>query len=160
VERGRIATPLRLTEQLKAMDRSNSTNSIEITDLMKATYILQRQDIVGTRPLPESAIKVEWPFLCKAKWMVDHLQRLLGINILEKLEASILSKKDTLVQYFRSVASTMKKVGSKLKAFDVTTQPVIGLITVLMAYFGEPETSLLKGFEVITNSSIGLVDYM
>jgi hypothetical protein len=123
-------------EQLKAMDRSNSTNSIEITNLMKATYILQRQDIVGTRPLPVSAIKVEWPFLCKAKWMVDHLQRLLGINIFEKLEASILSKKDTLVQYFRSVASTMKKVGSKLKAFDVTTQPVIGLITVLMAYFG------------------------
>ena len=45
-------------EQLKVMDRSNSINSIEITDLMEATYILQRQDIVGTRPLLVSEIKV------------------------------------------------------------------------------------------------------
>lgn len=136
-------------EQLKDMHRSSSTNNGEITDLMNATYILQRQDIVGAKPLPVSEVKVEWPYLCSPKWMVDHMQRLLGVNVLEKLEASILSKKDILVQYFRSVTPTMKEVSSKLKEFDVTTQPVIGLITVLMAYFGESETCLLKGFEVM-----------
>jgi hypothetical protein len=139
-------------EQLKTMHRSCSTNYVEITDLMSATYILQRQDIVGTRPVPVTEIREEWPFLCQPKWMVDHLQRLLGVNVLEKLEASILSKRDILVQYFRSVTPTMKEVSNKLKAFDVTTHPVIGLITVVMAYFGESETTLLKGFEVMFNS--------
>lgn len=141
-------------DQLKAMHRCSSTNCVEITDLMGATYILQRQDIVGTKPLSVTEIKEEWPFLCQPKWMVDHLQRLLGVNILEKMEASILSKKDILVQFFRSVTPTMKEVNNKLKAFDVTTQPVIGLLTVLMAYFGESETTLLKGFEVTFSSYV------
>jgi hypothetical protein len=135
-------------EKLKDMHRNSSTNNGEITDRMNATYILQRQDIVGARPLPVGEVRVEWPYLCQPKWMIYHLQRLLGLNVLEKLEASIMSKKDLHVQFFRSVTPTMKEVSNKMKAFDVTTQPVIGLITGLMAYFGEPETCLLKGLDV------------
>jgi len=61
---------------------------------MDATYILQRQDLGGSSALLVKRIQEEWPFLMQLKWMVNHLCRLLGFNIIEKLEAGLLSKKE------------------------------------------------------------------
>ena len=46
--------------------------------------------------------------------MLEHLQRLLGFSVLVKLEASLMAKKDTLAQYFKFVAPTMKELNQKL----------------------------------------------
>jgi hypothetical protein len=42
----------------------------------------------------------------------------------------------------------MKEMGHKLSQFSVTAQPVIGVLNLLIAYFGESESVLFRGFEV------------
>ena len=136
-------------EKLKAMHDGNKWNETEVTEHMNITYILQRRDLVGTNPLSVHEIKREWPFLCQPKWIFEHLLRLVGVSILEKLETSILSKTEMILKFFNNVAPSMKAVGNKLSEFSASTQPVIGVITVLIAYFSESESVLFRGFEVI-----------
>lgn len=135
-------------QQLRAIHCVSGWNNTEISELMQKTYVLQRQDLVGSKPLSVRDISAEWPFLCEPRWMCEHLQRLLGVNLLEKLEANVMTKKDTLLQYFRFMAPTMKELGQKLSQVDITSQPVIGIMSVLMSYFGESETVLFRGYEV------------
>lgn len=134
--------------ELQATHSANSWNSTEISELMQKTYVLQRRDLVGCRPLSVRDVCHEWPFLCEPRWMIEHLNRLLGINIMEKLESNLMAKKDTLFQYLKSVARTMKNVQSRLADVDVATQPTIGILSLLMSYFGESETVLFRGYEV------------
>jgi hypothetical protein len=135
--------------QLKTVHQStnSSWNGGEISQLMQQTYILQRQDLVGCRPLSVRDIQVEWPFLCEPRWMLEHLQRLLGISVLEKLEANLMAKKETLFQYLRFVAPTMKCLSQKLSQVDVS-HSAVGVILLLMSYFGETESVLFHGYEV------------
>ena len=82
-------------------------------------------------------IQEEWPLLMQPKWMVNHL---LGLNIIEKLEAGLLSKKETLIGYFRTKARQMKDLRYQLTAFEMDNtdmHPVIALIPLLLTYFGE-----------------------
>lgn len=134
--------------QLKEIFNSNSWSQTEVTELMTTTYIHQRQDLVGDKPLTVREILKEWPFFCQPRCVFHHLVTLLGVNIIEKLNSSVVAKADTLVKFFSSVAPTRKEVGQKLSQFSITTQPVIGVLNVLLAYFGESESVLFRGFEV------------
>jgi hypothetical protein len=46
---------------------------------------MQRQDIVGVAPLLVMELQIQWPFLFEPKWLVQHLEQLLGFNILDKM---------------------------------------------------------------------------
>lgn len=136
---------------LKDMHATARWSEVDVTPLMNATYILQRQDLVGSSALLVKQIQGEWPFLMQPKWMVNHLCRLLGFNIIEKLEAGLLSKKETLVGYFRTKARQMKDLRQQLTAFeteDTDMQPIIALIPLLMTYFEESHHLLLVSYEV------------
>jgi hypothetical protein len=66
---------------------------------------------------------------------------------LEKLEANLMVKKDKLLQYFKFVAPTMKELGQKMSKVDVS-QSAVGVILLLMSYFGDCEATLFHGYEV------------
>lgn len=134
--------------ELQAIHRTKSWNGTEVSEAMRRTYVLQRRDLVGCRPLSVREVQLEWPFLCEPRWMIEHLHRLLGVNIMEKLEANLMAKKDTLVQYFKSVAPTMKHLQQRLAEVNIAQQPAIGIISLLMTFFGESEATLFHGYEV------------
>jgi len=79
--------------------------------------------------------------------MNQHLERLLGFNITEKFEQSLLSKKDIIFDYFTSKAASMKQLAARLSAVG-DSKPAIAVIHLLLTYFREQENSLLVSREV------------
>ena len=140
-----------LTEKQKALKQlhaNSSNNETEISALMAATYHLQRQDLVGHLPLTAPEISDEWPYLVKPKWMIQHLSRLLGINVLERLSQGLSAKKQSLLNYFQTQASSMKELGRRFTATDFASESPAALLPLLMVYFGEDEAVLFCQSEV------------
>jgi hypothetical protein len=124
-----------------------------VSQLMNTTYILQRQDLVGVQPIGARDVKIEWPFLYDPKWLIGHLERLLGLNELEKLDINVLAKKEMLVQYFKSVSKTMKTLADQLTQFDTESHRDIGVLLLTMAYFSDNVSVLFHYYEVCIFSS-------
>jgi hypothetical protein len=71
--------------QLKTMRRDSKWNTGEVSELMQKTYILQRQDLVGCKPLSVRDIQVEWLFLCVPRWMlVSASAEVVGYQLIGK----------------------------------------------------------------------------
>jgi len=135
-------------QQLKLMYSEQKWNASEVTQLMAATYTVQRQDLVGVHPLSVTDIKLEWPFLLEVKWFVQHLARLLGVNILEKMETSLTAKKESLLSFFGMKATGAKLLKKRMDSMDMNVEPVIAMIPLVMAYFHEKEEILFRAYEV------------
>lgn len=144
-------TLLKKQASLKEWSASNQWADSAVTHHMSATYSLQRQDLVGQNPLPVSIIITEWPFLLELKYMNQHLLHLLGIDVIEKMEASLDSKKDSLCSFLQSHLQSIKRLKNRWTGMNLTTEPSIGVISLLMAYFGENEEGIFRGFEVIAD---------
>jgi len=101
--------------QLKAIHQSGNGNwnGGEVSELMSLTYGLQRQDLVGCRPMSVRDIQFDWPFLCEPRWMLEHLQRLLGISVLVKLETNLMAKKRHFSTILKTCGSNHEGVESK-----------------------------------------------
>jgi len=138
---------------LKDMYATRAWNEGEVSQLMNVTYIGQRRDLVGMQPMGARDVLGDWPFLCEPKWIIGHLERLLGLNVVEKLEANVLAKRDLLIQYFKFVAKTMKGLAAQLAHFDTDSHPDIGVILLIMAYFNENISVLFHGYEVCNFST-------
>ena len=80
--------------------------------------------------------------------MILHLERLLGLNVIEKLEANVLANKVSLMQYFKSVSKTMKNLSGQLAHFNAESHPDIGVILLLMAYFNDNISVPFRGYDV------------
>ena len=135
-------------QQLKEMYAKQEWNDSEVTALMSATYMMQRQDIVGVSAKSVPTVLAEWPFLCQPKWMVQHLQQLLGFDILQRMEEGMTSKRDSLYDFFSAKSATMKRLSTSLSAVDLGMRPPVAVLPLLMAYFREDETALLVPNEV------------
>ena len=113
----------------------NSWNETEISNLMACTYYIQRQDLVGHLPLTVLEIEEEWPLLLEPRWMFQHLKRLIGVAIPEKLEHSLMEKKTPLIKYFLAKSSTKKDLARRIAETDFSTDTPVVLIQLFMAYF-------------------------
>jgi len=131
---------------LKLMFTESTWNTSAVTDLMATTYVAQRHDLVGVRPLSVIEIKAEWPFLMECQWFIAHLTRLLGFNIVQKLEASLSAKKESLMSFFATKCASMKAL--KKRMAEVNNEPDVSLILLIMSYFKEEEKALFHGYEV------------
>lgn len=134
-------------QTLKEQHASMSWTDGEVTELMKSTYILQRQDLVGPSPLTFSEVLSAWPFLTESKYILQHLERLLGCNIDSKLQAALTNKKQCFVDYFGTKSSSNQTL--KTRYDQLRSEPAVGVVVpLLMAYFGEKEEILLNSFQV------------
>ena len=66
---------------------------------------------------------------------------------MEKLEASLMAKKETLLHYFKHMSPTMKELNQKVSQINVS-QSAVGIVLLLMSYLGESESVLFHGYEV------------
>jgi len=135
-------------QQLKEMHVRGLWTDSEVSSLMSLTYVMQRQDLVGVSPQSVGHIVAEWPFLCQPKWIVQHLNRLLGFDIVQQLDDGIMKKKESLYSFFSLKSTSVKRLGRSLAASELDTRPSIALIPLLMAYFGEREEVILLPKEV------------
>lgn len=145
-------TPQTLSDKhtlLKQLYTKQPWNETEVSGLMAATYYIQRQDLVGPMPLTVAEVNEEWPFLAEPKWMFEHLARLLGINLPEKMEQGLLEKKTTLMKYFTAKATGTNKLGKRLAEMDISIESPVVLIQLLMVYFEENESVLFISVEVM-----------
>jgi hypothetical protein len=141
--------------QLKHWHAEGRLHETDITSNMRATYMCQRQDLVGHCRLTVIDLLNEWPFLFHPKWMLGHLDQLLGMSLLKKMEESVLAKKDNLIRYLDSKRRSVKRLGQKMSVIDLQSEPVIGIIILLMAYFNEEEEAIFRGFEVCSVLYVG-----
>jgi hypothetical protein len=133
---------------LKEMFTSNTWTDGEVAELMESTYILQRQDLVGPSSLPFSEVLDEWPFLAQPRFMLQHLEQLLGFNLNSQLQNTLMSKKKSFVDYFGSKLAKSQTL--KNRFYELRNDPAVEIvIPLLMAYFEEEEKILLNSFEVI-----------
>jgi hypothetical protein len=132
---------------LKDMYANQNWNEGEITDLMRITYVVQRQDLVGPSALPFIDVIAEWPFLTEPKWMFQHLERLLGCDIQIQLLTSLQSKKQNFLDFFAAKSRTHQCLRQRLDELGEDPPPAV-LITLLMRYFKEDENTILHSYEV------------
>lgn len=72
-----------------------------LTQLMKATYYLQRKTI-NASPAPSIAeLKNEWPYLFTPKELYSHFKLLTDIGILDKMEQAVEEKGKLILQFFQ-----------------------------------------------------------
>ena len=135
-------------QQLKQLHLNGQWTDTEVASLMATTYVMQRHDLVGVSPNSISQIITEWPFLCHPKWLGQHLHRLLGFDVMKRMEDGIGNKRDSLYNFFSWKSATMKRLGRILAASELERKPLIALITLLMAYFGEADNILFVSAEV------------
>jgi len=133
---------------LKSLYRNENWNIAVVSQLMASTYIAQRQDFVGVEPMSVTDVKTEWPFLLEAHWFVQHLTRLLGFNITEKMDAGIAAKLESLVKFFKLKSANMKGLKKRLCEIDWNISPAVAVVPLIMTYFKENESTLFHGYEV------------
>lgn len=94
------------------------------------------------------SVAEKWPFLLHPKGMVQHLTRLLGLNILDSFEAGLLRKKLILLNYLSQKVSSNKELGNLLSSINKAGQPVVSLIALLASFFKDDMNILLRSCEV------------
>ncbi|KAF4097387.1 hypothetical protein G5714_021395 [Onychostoma macrolepis] len=98
-----------------------------LSQLMKATYYLQRKSI-NACPSPSIAdLKNDWPYLFTPKELYNHFKSLTNITILEKLEKSMEEKGKMILQFFRQLPAgtntdEMQRILMKSPGSDVINQ--------------------------------------
>ncbi|XP_076864064.1 uncharacterized protein LOC143516400 [Brachyhypopomus gauderio] len=115
-----------------------------LTQLMEATYYLQRKAI-NTSPAPTIVqLRSGWPYLFTQKELYNHFKLLTDISILEKMDDSIEDRGKMIVQFFRQ-KPTNEEVTRILSRFDAIGSTILGpcVVLLLMAHFKEKSEALI-----------------
>ncbi|KAL0152014.1 hypothetical protein M9458_052680 [Cirrhinus mrigala] len=89
-----------------------------LSQLMKATYYLQRKSINSYPPPSIADLKSEWPYLFMPKEMYMHFKSLTNITILEKLEKSMEERGKMILQCFRRKPGGTNEMQRILMKYD------------------------------------------
>ena len=78
--------------------------------------------------------------------MMQHLERLLGFNLLVRLSQTLADRANLLYRFINSKASSAKPLGRELSA--VNTNSPTTLVPLLMVFFGEEKELLFLPIHV------------
>lgn len=117
-----------------------------VGELMELTYVQQRREINGTPSRSVSELQKEWPFLFIPKFLLQHFNKLTGIELETRLQESLPGKGRRILQFFKSQLLKWKKevkmVLSSLEKEMEDVNPGLAAILVLMSYFKEKEETI------------------
>lgn len=137
------------TEGLAGAERGH------LSQLMKATYYLQRKSINACPPPSIVELKHNWPYLFTPKELYNHFNLLTEISILDKMVEAIEEKGKLILQFFRknSTGSGGDEIQRILMKFDDsgTTSSAQCAILLLMAHFKEKPEALILQADVSVN---------
>lgn len=120
-----------------------------LSQLMEATYYLQRKSI-NACPSPSIAeLKNDWPYLFTPKELYSHFKSLTNISILEKLENSMEEKGKMILQFFQQkpAGCNANEIQRILMKFDDNEAScfIPCVILLLLSHFKEkPEALILQ----------------
>jgi len=134
-----------LLEQNKRLIAEN----VEIRTAMQKTYALQRLTINQALPIPD--VLNQWPYLFKRDLFLQHANVLLGKNITQVWKEELEKKLQKLVNFFRScpkMTEVMQRLETAIVHNNSKVPEEAGILTMLMTYFEEEESSAIQYFEV------------
>lgn len=133
-----------------------------LSQLMKATYYLQRKAINACPPPSIADLKNDWPYLFTPKELYNHFKSLTNITILEKLEKSMEEKGKMILQFFRQMpagTNTDEMQRILMKYDDSGASCLIPCVVLLLlshfkekpeALFLQTDVSHIQCFSIIT----------
>ncbi len=124
-----------------------------LTQLMKATYYLQRQNINASPPPSISELKNDWPYLFTLKELYSHFKLLTDIGILDKMEQAMEEKGKLILQFFEQKpagtnADEVERILVKYNG-EENSAPCPAVILLLMAHFREKSEGLILQADVM-----------
>ncbi|KAL3967185.1 hypothetical protein ACER0C_030508 [Sarotherodon galilaeus] len=120
----------------------------DVDDFMCLTYISQRQLINSCPSLSVAEIQEQWPFLFTRKCLSNHLYKLPGIDISERLGQALITKGRRIINYFSSWTLKwnlgIRTLIQQIESEGVLTNNKVGTAAILlmMKYYKEDEDSL------------------
>nr|XP_005158438.1 uncharacterized protein LOC101885684 [Danio rerio] len=123
-----------------------------LSQLMKATYYLQRKSINACPPPSIAELKNEWPYLFTPKELYSHFKSLTNISILERLEKSMEEKGKMILQFFHQKPAGTKtdEIQRILLKFDDSgaSSFIPCVVLVLLSHFKEKNDALILQTDV------------
>lgn len=135
-------------EMKTEFSKTNYSTSLNIDELVKGTYALQRNDILGGCSLAE--MKSDWPYLFSASGMNSHFKELTGIDAKRCLENFYTTKGQKILNYMniygnRTIKSSIERVSAEVGNDSPQQQ---GIILFIIKELGEEEKTFFKVMEV------------
>ncbi|KAL7883035.1 hypothetical protein SRHO_G00006930 [Serrasalmus rhombeus] len=137
-------------KELYAREGPAGADRGHLTQLMEATYYLQRKAI-NASPAPSVVeLRSGWPYLFTQKELYNHFKLLTDISILEKMDETVEDRGKMIVQFFWQ-KPTNEEVTQILSRFDVTGSTILGpcVVLLLMAHFKEKSDALILQVEKV-----------
>nr|XP_055062817.1 uncharacterized protein LOC129445849 [Misgurnus anguillicaudatus] len=130
-----------------------------LSQLMEATYYLQRKSINACPPPSFAELKNDWPYLFTPKELYSHFKSLTNISILEKLENSMEEKGKMIIQFFqqKQTGCNANEIQRILVKFDDSGASCIipCVILLLLFHFKEkPEALILQADVAATEADV------
>ena len=126
-------------------------NKHNVDTWMEATFPLQRKDI-NSSDLTVAAVLDRWPFLVEQRWFSQHFKLLTG----KDLEANKwATRAERLYTYLKCKSSqqlgdTLKSIKDEMELTQNKMPIIDHLSTMLAAYFGEKETTLIRKYQDVS----------
>ncbi|CAL8290569.1 unnamed protein product [Merluccius merluccius] len=128
-----------------------------LTQLMKATYYLQRKSINASPPPLIAELKNEWPYLFTPKELYSHFKLLTDIGILDKMEQAMAEKGKLILKFFQQKpagtnADEVERILVKYNREEMC-DPYPCVILLLMAHFRENPEGLILQADVLATAA-------
>ena len=147
--------------KMETLQRQYATREDEdkelIEQMMRDTYASQRNLRNQKTPvLYVNDILEKWPFLREINCLLAHFEELTGTTA-DAFDEALTgrNKGNRLYQFLqtfrmkkRSIATWCNKIGQAIEVQKCVTPQSTGVLPLLLAYFGEKETGLMKVYEV------------
>ncbi|XP_070401514.1 uncharacterized protein si:dkey-15h8.17 isoform X4 [Nothobranchius furzeri] len=109
--------------------------------MMEKTYVILRQYLNKMPAAAMSDIKEEWPFLFSQKSLFSHFALLTDINVLQKLQAAISQRGQTILDYCSTLDHP--NINEVIVNYAQDSDKAASILLVLMLYFKEPKECLV-----------------
>ncbi|XP_033632229.1 uncharacterized protein LOC117293868 [Asterias rubens] len=163
-----VASQVLLKDELKALHASEPhTDKTQIMEKMSTTYATQRAMLNKANCALLDVIE-DWPYLFDEKFMLMHFKELVGTDIMHKVQESFKDKIPKILRFLKQHSSclrnkqlqdTLQQLEAAVDVVGNKSPQVIGLITVLCAYFGEDRGCHILSTEV-SNLEIYLYTFL
>ncbi|XP_064632849.1 uncharacterized protein LOC135491116 [Lineus longissimus] len=150
------ATKKRLLEEF-GKDEEDYNDITTVSLQMKETYPLQRRIINADVPI--ASLKKEWPFLFKIPYLLDHFEKLTGVDLASVFEEQLVGRnKGERIFNFMISASQNSKLPALKKWIEIIKENMAtvkskkpashGVVLLINAYFDEQEDALFRCYGI------------
>ena len=140
-----------LITEFNKIESDRDMNKIKAN--MALTYVSQRLFINEQKPAM-NIIRERWPFLLNSDFLLEHVNTLMGLNMLDKWNSFFVEKGLIIYNYAlqcekKGTQSILKQLSRASKELKNDLPKKVGSLLLLPSLLGEDEEDLFISYEVI-----------